>query len=155
MENIFLDSLYFMKNIFLFFMAIYPALSIAQRSYTFETNKHIKSFTVTDPSSKNFTTYYFIEQMPQFNGDIHQYLKEKQHYPPQAKRQHREGKVVIKFTVDTLGKIRQPEIIRSTDTIFNKEALRIVKEMPPWKPGKNNGQKINVTYSLPINFRLD
>jgi len=114
----------------------------------------INTVTYAQDSSKKII-FTYVEQMPQFNGDVHQYIKEHLQYPPTALQQQTEGRVTLKFIIDTSGKILQPEIVRSTDTVFNKEALRIIRQMPPWKPGKNNGHSVNTTYTLPISFRLN
>lgn len=62
------------------------------------------------------------------------------------------GKVFVGFVVDRLGKVTNPKVVRSTCKWWNEEALRIVSEMPPWKPGRMNGKVVDVYYIVPISF---
>ena len=98
------------------------------------------------------------EQMPEFPGGmpaLMEYLKEKIHYPKECRDAGIEGKAYIVFVVKKNGKIDEIEIARSTgNELLDKEALRVVKKMPKWKPGMHEGKKVNVLFALPITFKL-
>lgn len=95
--------------------------------------------------------------MPQFPGGNEaclRYLRDNIVYPPLARENKIEGRVVVSFTIGKDGAIRDPEVVRSVDGLLDKEALRVISEMPVWSPGYLNGEPVNVRYSIPINFRL-
>ncbi|MFN7491912.1 MAG: TonB family protein [Cyclobacteriaceae bacterium] len=99
------------------------------------------------------------EVMPEFNGGIdslYAYFNSKLKYPEWEKKQKIEGKVFVTFVVDADGKIKDPAIVRSVEGSknFDEEVLRIIREMPDWKPGQDRGQNVAVQFTLPIMFRL-
>ena len=65
-----------------------------------------------------------------------------------------QGKVIVQFVVNKDGSIVDPVVVRSVDPYLDKEALRVIKTMPKWKPGKQRGKPVRVSYTVPINFRL-
>ena len=64
-----------------------------------------------------------------------------------------QGRVFVQFVIRKDGSITDIEVIRSSDPIFNREAIRIVEAMPKWTPAKNNGEKVNSRFAVPISFR--
>ena len=95
--------------------------------------------------------------MPEFPGGqakLFEFLGKNTKFPPAAKANSISGKVYVNFTIGKDGKIRDVKIIRGVHDLLDKEALRVVKSMPPWKPGKQRGKAVNVSYNLPINFIL-
>ena len=82
------------------------------------------------------------------------YIKNNLVYPRDAASSHTEGKVVVAFIVDKSGNITKPAIIRSVAPSLNREAIRIVKNMPKWTPEIQYGKKVSKRYSIPVNFRL-
>lgn len=75
-------------------------------------------------------------------------------YPSQARRMGIEGKVFIQFMIDEFGNITNPEVVRGIGSGCDEEALRVVKLLPPWKPGKQRGRPVRVMMVLPITFKL-
>lgn len=97
-----------------------------------------------------------FQTLPAFMGgqaELEKYLEKNKRYPKKAQRAGVAGKVVVKFTVEIDGKITHPHVIE-TNSYFNEEALRLVQEMPAWKPALLRGQEIKRNYILPINFKL-
>ena len=98
--------------------------------------------------------YDVVEQMPSFPGGneaLMKFIKDNITYPdPEACVQ---GRVVVKFIVERDGSISHAQIARSLDPIFDKEALRVVNNMPKWIPGKQNGKTVRVSYNVPVSFR--
>lgn len=96
----------------------------------------------------------FAEQMPEFNGDLMAYLSENIVYPSMAEENNIEAKVITQFIVEIDGSISNVEIIKKKGWGFDEEAIRVVKAMPNWKPGKQNGKPVRVLFILPINFKI-
>ena len=102
--------------------------------------------------------YTFVEQMPQFPGGeaamlstIGQNLK----YPVNAQVHGIQGKVIVRFLVGRDGSISRVEVVRSLDPDCDKEAMRVVRLLPKFTPGKQNGVNVAVWYTLPITFKLE
>jgi protein TonB len=96
----------------------------------------------------------FGPQMPEFSGDMHAYLSSHLRYPAMARENGIEGQVVIRFVVNEDGSVSDATVVRSIGGGCDEEALRIVRSMPKWKPGKQNGTPVKVFFSLPIRFEL-
>ena len=101
---------------------------------------------------------YFAKIMPEFPGGIvglKLFISKKIKYPIKAIEGDIQGKVYVRFVVNSKGETEQVSIIRGIDPILDKEALRVVKSFPKWKPGEQNGKAVNVWYTVPIVFRLE
>jgi protein TonB len=102
--------------------------------------------------------YVSVEQMPEFLGgeaELFKYLGQKINYPPIAKENGISGKVYVEFVVDPDGAIKDVKVLRGIGGGCDEEALRVIKAMPKWKAGKQNGRTVNVSFKLPINFKLN
>lgn len=97
----------------------------------------------------------YAEVMPEFVGDIYQYLNKTVRYPRAAINAGIQGRVVVQFVVNEDGRIANAKLLRGIGGGCDEEALRVVNAMPAWKPGKQNGQPVKVYYKLPISFRLE
>ena len=75
-------------------------------------------------------------------------------YPKEAMEKGIEGRVIVKFVVTKNGKITNAEVVRPVDPLLETEALRAIRSMPDWIPGKRNGQNVDLQFTLPITFRL-
>lgn len=98
-----------------------------------------------------------VEQMPAFpggNAALQKYLKENVRYPVVAQENGVQGRVVVSFIVERDGSITDVNIVKSVDPSLDKEAQRVVKSMPKWIPGQQNGSAVRVKYNLPVMFRL-
>lgn len=101
--------------------------------------------------------YTSVEQMPVFPGGVSamaKYVSEHIIYPEEALKQEITGRVVMKFMVDTMGNTTHIEILKDIGSGCGKEAVRIIANMPRWKPGRQNGIAVKVNYTLPVTFRL-
>jgi protein TonB len=98
----------------------------------------------------------FVEQQPEFPGDIVAYLHDHLRYPDDAREAGAEGRAVLEFVVSEDGGISQVKVVRSAgSSSLDAEAIRVVKGMPHWKPGKQQGRAVPVFFNLPITFKLD
>ena len=101
--------------------------------------------------------YTIVEDQPEFPGGMAKmmkYLARKTQYPQLALEMNIQGKVYVSFIVEKDGAISNVYIIRGSHKSLDKEAIRVVKNMPKWKPGFQKGKKVKVKYTIPINFRL-
>jgi protein TonB len=119
--------------------------------------------------------FTFVEEMPQFpggDGEIYKFIAANIKYPQSAKEIGLQGKVFLSFIIKKTGEISHAQILRGIqapkDTVeaqmilsrkaaveMNEEALRVVRSMPPWKPGKQNGKPVDVKFVLPLKFTLE
>lgn len=98
-----------------------------------------------------------VGRQPYFPGGqqaLLDFLRQNVNYPEQAKKDSIEGRVVVGFVIDTDGSITDPKIVRSVHPLLDAEALRVVKLMPKWEPGSENGTPVKVKYNLPISFKI-
>jgi protein TonB len=98
-----------------------------------------------------------VEQMPSFPGGqsaLMQYLQSNVKYPVVAQENGVQGRVVVSFVVERDGSITDVQVVRSVDPSLDREAQRVVRSMPKWIPGKQNGQAVRVKYNVPVSFRL-
>ena len=98
-----------------------------------------------------------VEQMPSFPGGpsaLMKYLSENVKYPVVAQENGVQGRVVVSFVVEKDGHITDVKVVRSVDPSLDKEAARVVKGMPSWIPGKQNGSAVRVKYNVPVSFKL-
>lgn len=110
---------------------------------------------VEAPKEEVFTR---VEQMPQFGSgekELLEYLSKNIKYPAIARENSISGTVVVQFVVDRDGSIKQPEVVRGIGGGCDEEALRVVKGMPKWSAGKQQGKPVKVKFTLPIRFRLE
>ena len=98
-----------------------------------------------------------VEQMPQFPGGdaaLMEYLKSHLNYPPMAVQNKIQGRVVVQFVVEKDGSIGEIKVVRSVDKDLDEEAVRIIKSLPKFIPGRHKGQPVAVWYALPVGFKL-
>lgn len=101
--------------------------------------------------------YDVVEVMPSFPGGqsaLMQYLASSIKYPVVAQENGVQGRVVVSFVVERDGSITDVQVARSVDPSLDREAQRVVRNMPRWIPGKQNGQAVRVKYNVPVAFRL-
>ena len=102
-------------------------------------------------------TYDEVEVKPSFPGGLTaltQWLNGNVNYPAKAAKDGVEGRVIVEFVVEKDGSINDVKVVQSVDPFLDKEAVRVVKSMPYWIPGKQNGSTVRVSFSIPITFKL-
>ena len=102
--------------------------------------------------------FTIVEQNPEYPGGataMYKYLGENIRYPSEAQKANRQGKVYVKFVIKSDGKIDNINIIKSVGPELDNEAIRVVQNMPNWRPAEQNGKPVSVYYNLPIVFKLD
>ena len=101
--------------------------------------------------------FVVVEEMPMFPGgtdELMKYLSEHTIYPEVAKENNIQGKVIVRFCVTPKGGVDRVEILKPVDPELDKEAIRVVKTLPAFKPGKQGGKPVPVWFMVPINFTL-
>jgi len=101
--------------------------------------------------------FFIVEDMPEFPGGdlaLRKYIANQIKYPVIAQENGIQGKVYVTFVVSKSGKVANASIARGVDPSLDKEAIRVVNGLPAWKPGKQRGKPVNVSYTVPINFVL-
>ena len=99
-----------------------------------------------------------VDPMPEFPGGqkaLFDYLRFNTRYPKQAYRKGIEGRVVCQFVVKKNGKVSNVKVVRSSgDKSLDREAVRVIRSMPKWKPAKYQGKPVSTKYSCPVTFKL-
>tara|TARA_B100001758_G_C18367454_1_gene589353 strand:+ start:517 stop:1170 length:654 start_codon:yes stop_codon:yes gene_type:complete len=102
--------------------------------------------------------FMVVENMPEFPGGdlgLMKYIQKNVKYPPIAKEYNITGKVYVSFIVDKSGNVTNVKIVRGVDKNLDAEAVRVVKSLPKYKPGKQRGKAVRVMFTIPINFTLN
>ena len=112
----------------------------------------------SDPK-KVFTrkVYDLVDEMPSFPGgleELYKWIGSNVQYPEVARKNGIEGRVILKFIVEKDGSLRDSIVIHSVHPMIDREALRLVGQMPKWNPGKRAGIPVRVRYCLPIKFKI-
>lgn len=131
---------------FVCFFSILTLLSISQVSLA--QNKSAADTSVKDRA----------EVMPEFPGGqqaMMNYISENVKYPWKARMNNIQGKVMVQFVVDKTGAIRDVKVINKVHPSLAKAAIKVVKKMPRWTPGSQDGKPVHVRFLLPITFKLE
>jgi protein TonB len=102
--------------------------------------------------------FMVVENMPEFPGGdlgLMKYIQKNVKYPPIAKEYNITGKVYISFVVDRSGSVTNVKVVRGVDKNLDAEAVRVIKSLPKYKPGKQRGKAVKVMFTVPINFTLN
>ena len=127
---------------------------------TDKVNDIVKDKEDDDPDlqkNDNDKAYDVVEEMPQYPGGVGklmEYVSMNVRYPKEAESKSIQGRVVTTFVIEKDGNIADAEVVKSVDPALDAEALRVVKAMPKWTPGKQDGKPIRVKYTMPITFAL-
>jgi len=145
-------------------LLLIPALLITAAAATAQTVTHendpMQQERVEVVENSPPEVFTIVEQMPEFPGGaaaMNAYVEKNLQYPERAKKDSLQGNVYVKFVVDKTGEIKVPSVIKglSNCSECNAEAIRVVKSMPKWRPGKQSGQNVPVYFNLAVRFKLD
>ena len=101
--------------------------------------------------------FQVVEEMPEFPGGMGECMKflgKNIKYPTISQENGVQGRVIVQFVVNSDGTIVDPVVVRGVDPYLDKEALRVIKTMPKWKPGKQRGKAVRVKFTVPVMFKL-
>lgn len=107
-------------------------------------------------SKEGDTIFRSVEQMPQFPGGeaaLMKYIESHINYPPMAAQNKVQGRVIVQFVVNKDGSIGEVKVVRSVDKDLDKEAVRVIKTLPKFTPGRQNGKAVDVWYTLQVPYK--
>ena len=110
-----------------------------------------------DSASEKKKVYTVVEEMPRFVGGeeaLMMYISHNIRYPAEARNNGVTGKVYLSFIVNDSGKVRDVKVLKGIGSGCDEEAMRVIKQMPDWEPGRQNGEPVSVYYNVPISFNL-
>ena len=110
-----------------------------------------------ETEEETFQVFLVVEEMPEFPGGMAEcmnFLGKNLKYPAEAQKNGIQGRVLVTFIITDEGDIKDPVVVGGVDPLLDAEALRLIKMMPKWKPGKQRGKAVNVKFTLPVEFRL-
>ncbi len=113
---------------------------------------------ITKKPAEEGEIFQVVEEQPMFPGGMEEMMKFLQQnikYPKEAQEQGKQGRVIVQFVVNKDGSIVNDSIVRSVDPLLDAEALRVVRSMPNWTPGKQKGKPVRVRFTLPVTFHLN
>lgn len=102
--------------------------------------------------------FLVVEEMPEFEGGMaamQKFIAKSIVYPRQASQMGTEGRVIVSFVINANGEVQNPEVVKGIGGGCDEEALRVIKMMPKWKAGKQNGRSVKVKFTVPIKFTLN
>ena len=102
--------------------------------------------------------FALAEVRPEFPGGeaaLQKYIASHVQYPEIARENGLQGKVYVQFVINKRGEVENAIIARGIDAVLDKEALRVIQNLPNWKPGVQRGKPVRVSYTVPINFKLN
>ena len=141
-----------MKKVILLFGLLFFALNIQAQ---IATEKNNATDCVTTDEVFDFQV---VDKKPKFPGgmtSLQSYINRCLKYPQVSRENNSQGRVIVRFVIDSNGIITTPQVIGSSGDIYlDMEAVRVIKSMPKWKPGKHKGKPVRVYFTMPIVFSL-
>ena len=114
-------------------------------------------YVVVEPEPEPDEIFFVAEDQPEFPGGdaaLMEYLRKNIKYPAICRENNVQGRVIVTFIVNKDGTITEPEVVKSVNPSLDKEALRVISQMPNWKPGYQRGKPVRVKFTVPVNFQL-
>ena len=139
-------------------LAVVPVIALALLAFANQKTETAKLVVVADQQAEvSQDVYKSVEQMPQFPGGeaaLMKYLMQNIQYPVNAAKNDIEGRVIVQFVIEKDGQIGEVKVVRSVDPELDAEAVRVVKALPKFTPGRQDGKAVAVWYTLPVMFKL-
>jgi TonB family protein len=99
--------------------------------------------------------FNYVEQQPKPPYNLNQYIRDNIRYPANARKNDIQGRVIVRFIVNEDGSLSDFDVIRGTDPDLDSEAVRVLRKMAPWQPGKQNGAAVRTRFNQPVVFELE
>jgi periplasmic protein TonB len=129
---------------------------------TIKDGKVTDAVTYTEPVTPEIPienkVFIVVEENPEFpggNAALFKFISENLVYPPEAQENNIQGRVILKFVVNPDGSVDRIEVLKGVDTLLDNEAIRVVKTLPKFRPGKQGGVPVPVWFTLPILFKIE
>ena len=134
-----------------------PVVVISSESVEHDYGDRVVIYHEQKEVSGNNGIFQVVELLPEFPGgmaELMKYLQKNLRYPQICKEQGVQGRVIVQFVVNMDSTITDVNVIKSVNPHLDEEAVRVVKAMPKWNPGKQRGEPVPVRFTLPVTFRL-
>ena len=138
-------------------LAVVPAIALALLAFANPEVSTAVSAASANPDNDNGKIYKSVEQMPRFPGGevaLMRYLSENVSYPAEAAKNNIQGRVVVQFVVEADGHIGEVKVVRPVDKELDEEAVRVIKSLPNFTPGYQDGKPVAVWYTVPVSFMI-
>lgn len=136
----------------LYCLLMIPVVAIAQPDKVIRTGD---TTFIANKEKGETETFVYVEEMPQPLYELNAFMAKNMTYPKDAEEQGIQGKVLVSFIVRKDGGIDSTYVKRSLFPSLDAEALRIIKLLPPWKPGKQHGKPVDMPFTMPVIFKLE
>ena len=139
-----------------FFTGLLLVTALVMASLVASASGNLTTGDVRDTTGQGDEVFRSADKMPVFPGGeaaLMMYLRDNISYPSIAEEKNIQGRVIVQFVVDTPGQVGEVKVVRSVDKELDKEAVRVVKSLPKFTPGRQNGQVVSVWYTLPVTFK--
>jgi len=136
-----------------------PQIEMVAVEYSPESRKKTKSLVFdSTPEESESELFYIVKEMPEFKKrgykDFGEYIQKNLRYPEEAVEKEISGIVIVQFVIDVTGKIKNIEVAKKVNPLLDKEAVRVISSSPKWKPGKQQGVKVKVILTHPVEFKI-
>ena len=138
-------------------LAVVPVIALALLAFANPKTETADKLVAYQQAKESKDVYNSVEQMPEYPGGVVEMMKFLQRniqYPANAAKNEVEGRVILQFVVEKDGQIGDVKVVRSVDPELDAEAMRVVKSMPNFIPGRQDGKPVAVFYTIPISFKL-
>lgn len=127
--------------------------------YSPESRKKTKTLVYdSTPEESESELFNIVEEMPEFKKrgykDFEEYIQKNLRYPEEVVEKEISGIVMVQFVIDVTGKIKNIEVAKKVNPLLDKEAVRVISSSPKWKPGKQQGVKVKVILTHPVEFKI-
>ncbi|GAI78661.1 unnamed protein product, partial [marine sediment metagenome] len=136
-----------------------PRIEMVAVEYSPESRKKTKTIVYdSTPEESESEIFNIVEEMPEFKKrgykDFEEFIQKNLRYPEEAVEKEISGIVIVQFVIDVTGKIKNIEIVKKVYPLLDKEAVRVISSSPKWKPGKQQGVKVKVNLTHPVEFKI-
>lgn len=141
-----------------FFTGLLLVTALVMASLVASASGNLTTGDVRDTTGQGDEVFRSADKMPVFPGGeaaLMMYLRDNISYPSIAEEKNIQGRVIVQFVVDTTGQVGEVKVVRSVDPDLDREAVRVVKTLPPFTPGSRLGKLVNMWFTLPVTFKLN
>ena len=136
-----------------------PKIEMVAVEYSPESRKKTKTLVYdSTPEESESEIFNIVEEMPEFKKrgykNFEEYIQKNLRYPEEAVEKEISGIVIVQFVIDVTGKIKNIEVAKMVNPLLDKEAIRIISSSPKWEPGKQQGVKVKVILTHPVEFKI-
>lgn len=136
-----------------------PQIEMVAEEYSLENRKKTKTLVYeSTPEESESEIFNIVEEMPEFKKrgykDFGEYIQKNLRYPEEAVENEISGIVIVQFVIDVTGKIKNIEVAKKVNPLLDKEAVRVISSSPKWKSGKQQGVKVKVNLTHPVEFKI-